>query len=494
GLNDQFNQWLAVDETTGALGLMYYDTVADAGRKKVHVYYHHSFDDGATWTAPQQVTTAQTDETTTGADSGNQFGDYNGLSGYAGIFFPSWTDRRGGAREEIWTAKILDQACATPGVPTSPGASATAANQITVMWSDGSPSSAKYNVFRAVGTCASPGTFTLVASNVVGTSYVDTMVSGGTAYSYKITGLDATGNCQSAQSTCASATATGVCTLPPTFAGLASVTNGAVATCTLNLSWSAATANCGGPVTYTIYRATTTGFTPGVGKQIATGISTTGYTDSGALMNGITYYYVVRATDGANSVSDTNTVERSGAPTGPVSLSTLTETFEGALSGGGFDNAGWTHQALGGAVDWVWSTAQSQTPTHSWFSASQTSISHRALVTPVFGANANTTLSFWHTFNFETNAGGTTFFDGGTLEYSTNAGANWTVMPDANFTAGGFNATISTGFSNPIGGLRAWGGGTIGAMTQVTVNLGSLAGNNLMLRWREGDDSSIIGT
>ncbi|MEK7832776.1 MAG: putative Ig domain-containing protein, partial [Acidobacteriota bacterium] len=80
------------------------------------------------------------------------------------------------------------------------------------------------------------------------------------------------------------------------------------------------------------------------------------------------------------------------------------------------------------------------------------------------------------------------------MEYSTNGGAAWTVMPDANFTAGVFNATISTGFSNPIGGLRAWGGGTIGAMTQVTVNLASLAGNNVMLRWREGDDSSAIGT
>ncbi|MEK7832775.1 MAG: exo-alpha-sialidase [Acidobacteriota bacterium] len=404
GLNDQFNQALVVDETTGALALMYYDTVADAGRKKVHVYYQGSFDDGVNWSAPMQVTTAQTDETTAGSDSGNQFGDYNALSGYAGIFFPSWTDRRGGAREEIWTAKISDQACTTPGVPTGTSASATAANQITVTWSDGSPSSVKYNVYRAAGTCAAPGAFTLVASNVIATTYVDTMVSGGTTYSYKITGRDATGNCESAQSTCGSATATGACTLPPTFAGLTSVTNPALATCTLNLSWSAATANCGGPITYTVYRSTSSGFTPGVGNQIATGLGGTSYTDSGALMNGISYYYVVRATDAANSTADTNTVEKSGAATGPVSLSTLTETFEGALSGGGFDNPGWTHQAISGGVDWVWSVTQSQTPTHSWFSTSQTSISDRALVTPVFGANANTTLSFWHTFNFEANA------------------------------------------------------------------------------------------
>lgn len=47
-----------------------------------------------------------TDETIAGADSGNQYGDYNGLSGYANSFFPSWTDRRNNAREEIWTALI----------------------------------------------------------------------------------------------------------------------------------------------------------------------------------------------------------------------------------------------------------------------------------------------------------------------------------------------------------------------------------------------------
>jgi hypothetical protein len=489
GLNDQFNQWLAVDETTGALGLMYYDTVADSGRKKVHVYYHHSFDDGVTWTAAQQVTTAQTDETTTGADSGNQFGDYNGLSAYAGILFPSWTDRRGGAREEIWTARINDPACTAPGAPTGTNAVATAANQVTVNWSNGAPAAAKYNVYRAVGTCESPGAFALIATNVPAANYVDTMVSGGTTYAYRITGLDETGSCESAPSACSAALATGVCTLPPTFAGLASVTNAATASCMLNLSWAAAAANCNGPVSYRIHRATTPGFTPGAGNLIAT-ITATNYTDGDGLMNGVPYYYIVRAVDNSNSAADANTVEKSGTPTGPVTLSTQTETFEGSLSGGGFDNAGWTHQAISGGVDWVWSTNQSQTPSHSWFSDSQTFVSQRALVSPVFGANANTTLSFWHTFDFETNSAGTTFFDGGTLEFSTNGGGTWTVMPDANFTAGGFNATISTGFQSPIGGLRAWGGGTIGSMTQVTVNLASLAGSNVMLRWREGDDES----
>ncbi|MES1243250.1 MAG: sialidase family protein [Acidobacteriota bacterium] len=105
--SDQFAPALAVDETTGALALIYYDTVADPGRKKTHVYYQASYDDGVTWTKPLRVTTQPTDETREGSDA-RQYGDYNGLSGYAGQFFPTWTDRRASSPEEIWTATVRD--------------------------------------------------------------------------------------------------------------------------------------------------------------------------------------------------------------------------------------------------------------------------------------------------------------------------------------------------------------------------------------------------
>jgi hypothetical protein len=104
--NDQFNPWMAVDEENGAIAIVYYDTVDDANRLKTDLWYQVSFDDGQTWTPAVKVTTAQTDETASSADADNQYGDYNGLSGLARKFLPSWTDRRNNAREEIWTAKI----------------------------------------------------------------------------------------------------------------------------------------------------------------------------------------------------------------------------------------------------------------------------------------------------------------------------------------------------------------------------------------------------
>jgi hypothetical protein len=128
-LNDQFNPRLAVDHINGSVAIIYYDTVDDPGRLKTGVWLQTSTDDGVTWSAAAKVTTGQTDESAAGADP-NQYGDYNGLSGAAGTFFPSWTDRRNGALEEIWTAPIA--AAPVPVVTGISPASGAAAGGDTV--------------------------------------------------------------------------------------------------------------------------------------------------------------------------------------------------------------------------------------------------------------------------------------------------------------------------------------------------------------------------
>ena len=424
------------------------------------------------------------------------------LSDIYGRFSVSWT---GGGTSSTRLSNWLDAgntgataidgaaACTAPGPPAIGTATATAPNTIQVTWANGAPSSTTFNVYRAPGTCASPGAFAVVGPGVAGSPFNDTAVSGGTTYAFQVTGRDATGACESVPSSCVQATATGSCTLPPTFAGLASASNNAAASCGITLSWPAATAGCGGPITYNVYRSASSGFVPSTGNRIAAGVTGTSYNDTvGTLLSGVTYYYVVRAVDASTGVADGNTVQRGTAPTGPITTGNLVETFEG---GGGFDNPGWTHNPIAGAVDWALSTTRFQTPMHSWFSASQSSISDRVLVTPTFVPQASSTLSFWHTFAFETNDAGVQCYDGGTLEISIDGGATWSVVPDAAFTAGGFNGTVNTTFSNPILGKRAWCQGTIGAMTQVTVNLASFVGSaNVKLRWHEGDDSSSQAT
>ena len=104
--NDQIFPRMAVDETSGVLMVVYYDTVNDPGRLKTNLWMQTSSDNGVTWTAAVRVTTAETDETSAGATSSFQYGDYIGLTGFAGNFFACWTDRRSGAAEEIWGAPL----------------------------------------------------------------------------------------------------------------------------------------------------------------------------------------------------------------------------------------------------------------------------------------------------------------------------------------------------------------------------------------------------
>jgi hypothetical protein len=186
GLNDQFNPFLAVDETNGNLGAIYYDTVADSGRLKVDIYYQLSTDGGATWQAAVKVSTAMTDETVTGADSGNQFGDYNSLSGYANAFFPSWTDRRNNAKEEIWTAKVTTSTTATFSI--SGNAGTTGATLSTSGGSATSDASSNYTIANLAA-----GTYTVTPSKS-GCTFSPTS-SSVTITTANVTGVNFTASC-----------------------------------------------------------------------------------------------------------------------------------------------------------------------------------------------------------------------------------------------------------------------------------------------------------
>jgi hypothetical protein len=370
------------------------------------------------------------------------------------------------------------------GAPVAGAATAPADGQIQVSWTNGSPASASFNVYRAVGTCAAPGAFSKVASRVGGSPFLDTTASGTITYAYAVAGLDGSGGCESDLSSCVEATATGPCTAAPLFAGLGSAANGATSACSVQLSWPAANPLCGGPVTYNVYRSTAPSFTPTARNRIASGLSGTTYADSSPLADHVGYSYIVRAVDGASAAEDGNLARRSVQPTGPAMVGTFTETFEGSASGGGFDNPGWGHGALSGVVDWGWTTARAQSPIHSWFSPSVSSAADRVLTSPPFGILAGTTLSFWHTFAFNQ------CFDGGVLEISTDNGATWGVLPSGAYSAGAPSSLLYNNTLNPLAGKLAWCFGSLGALTQVTADLSAYAGHQARLRWHAGDSGN----
>lgn len=89
------------------------------------------------------------------------------------------------------------------------------------------------------------------------------------------------------------------CTTSP--AAPAGLTATPTSSSTTNLSWGAVTppANCT-IISYSVFRSTTSGFTPSSSNQVATVSSGTSYSDSG-LSASTTYYYVVEAVDGKGS-------------------------------------------------------------------------------------------------------------------------------------------------------------------------------------------------
>jgi len=86
------------------------------------------------------------------------------------------------------------------------------------------------------------------------------------------------------------------------------------------VTWGASTAGSSCTVSYNLYRSTTSGFTPGSSNQIASGLTSASYSDSG-LATATTYYYVVEAADGDGSSAAS--AQGNGTTTGTASCSAV---------------------------------------------------------------------------------------------------------------------------------------------------------------------------
>jgi hypothetical protein len=187
--------------------------------------------------------------------------------------------------------------------PSALSATTPANNQITVSWTGITPTPGAYDVERADGACNGDGLYRpLAATPGTTTSYADTTVQGGLVYSYRVrSAADAAGKCQAIlASPCVSTTATGNCTLKPSFQGLTSIASSAGGNCGVTMSWAPASSSCplAPSVRYNIYRGTVPDFVPSAANRIATCVVGTSYLDTDNLSSGTTYYYVIHAEDG----------------------------------------------------------------------------------------------------------------------------------------------------------------------------------------------------
>ncbi len=374
--------------------------------------------------------------------------------------------------------------------PASLDATAPGANVVALSWAAvGGIPGVTYDVYRSLGSCPQSNA-ELLATGVLSTSLNDTSVSGGTTYAYTVVAVDPTEGCESAPSPCDAVTATGACTLPPTFAGATGASNQATETCALQVTWGTATSQCGGAIRYSVYRSTTADFDPTPGDLVASGLTSSPYLDVDSLASGVPVYYVVRATDIGNGSSDANDVHVVARPTGPITVADWLDTLEIYADMAAAEAAGWGHAAAAGSDDWTLATGSDATTGtgKAFSSADVASITDKWLVSDGFVPGASSVLTFWHKHTFE---GSSTFYDGAVLEVSTNGGSSWADL-GGSASSGGYGGALSSCCSNPLGGRQAWVG-TRSTFGQVTVPLAAYDGQAVNLRWRMGSDSSVAG-
>lgn len=161
-----------------------------------------------------------------------------------------------------------------------------------------------------------------------------------------------------------------------------------------------------------------------------------------------------------------------------------------------FDNmetsANWTTANLSGTNPWSFATGFAASGVRSLYVDDIATISDSvaSMNANVTALPANAFLHFKHAYGFD--YAGTTYYDGGVLEYSTNGGSTW-ADAGALYSAGkNYGGTIATGWSNPLAGRSAFVGESHGYVTS-KYSLSSLVGQNVRFRFREANDNSVAG-
>lgn len=376
--------------------------------------------------------------------------------------------------------------CEPPAVPQDLAAAPNGDGRIDLSWTASATAGARYRVERAQGGCN--GSFETIADALADAAFSDTTASGEVTYGYRVVAADAEGRCASIASACVEAQTSGACTAPPLFAGITAASNAASAQCRVTVAWKAAQPACGGPARYSVHRGTAADFAPDASNRIAAGLAALDYLDATAA-GAVPQYYLVRSTDVANGAADRNLVRLAVTPTGPDVDGTFASgaepgdpQFEAeavgapglARSGDHLLHAGWhpSTERVHGGVQSFWSTNENNLCV--------------TLVTPELqlSAGQSSTLSFWSVWDVEQG------YDGGVLEVSTDAGANWTRLTPQ----GGYPGTITDG--GTLCGIAPGSGAFTGSdldWSAHQIDLSAYAGQHVKLRWLYRSDPAVNG-
>ena len=263
---------------------------------------------------------------------------------------------------------------ASPSAPTGVAASAQSSSSIALSWGAVTPPASctinSYSVFRSTTSGFTPSSSNQVASVTSGISYSDSGLTASTTYYYVVEAMDGNGSSTpSAPASTTTQSSAGTCSAAPNAPGGVIAT--AASSSAINVTWGAVTppANCT-LKSYSVFRSTTSGFTPSSSSQIASGLTGTGISDSG-LAASTTYYYKVEALDsfGASAPSGqagATTQAASGGFSCHVGYSIVSQWSGGFEAIMTLTNTGAT-----AISSWIltWSFANGQSVTQLWTGA-----------------------------------------------------------------------------------------------------------------------------
>jgi hypothetical protein len=241
-------------------------------------------------------------------------------------------------------------------------------------------------------------------------------------------------------------------------------------------------------VSYSVYRGTAPDFEPALGNRVASGLSGTGWVDTG-VESGVEHTYIVRATDQGNGAEDPNSARVTAAATGPAADGTwdtgaetgdrslLFETVTSANTPG----PGGSEKVL--HIGWEPSSARARSGARSYFSTYANDQCSAAMTSAIqLTAGESPELTFYSVFEIEDD------YDGGVVQISTDDGASWSLLTPA----GGYPDTVA--FTGNACGLALGTGifsGTDLTWDPYTIDLSAWAGQEVRLRWLFSTDGGL---
>ena len=235
----------------------------------------------------------------------------------------------------------MTTSCTTvPSAPTGLTATASSYSAIALSWTAVTPPAnciiSSYSVYGSAISGFTPSPSNMVASGVTATTYTSAGLNAATTYYYKVEAVDAEGSSAASAQASAETQAASCSAVPSAPTG---VTATATSSSSIGLSWSAVTppVNCSISF-YSVYGSTTSGFTPSSANLIASGVTSTSYSETG-LSASTTYYYIVEAVDvdGSSSPSAQESATTQAAASGAEIVAIAAGGPAESNSGGGDD-------------------------------------------------------------------------------------------------------------------------------------------------------------